>query len=161
MAGVPNPCEIRLKWVKQLWIPGSRMGCGREFPKGERSWESRSVNSLQICLEGDTMQDACQDEANYSWRYEVRNVLVRLCAPYVSLNQWHTYSFWQQLDGQCGIRAMDNSSSVWKECRIYVSNTSTGDVRIGLHLLGSMTSKVERRLVDTFFIVIHGYFYVF
>lgn len=49
-AGVPKPWEIRLKWVKQLWIPGSRMGCGREFPSGERSWDSRSVNSLQTCL---------------------------------------------------------------------------------------------------------------
>lgn len=37
-------------------MPGSSMGCGREFPRGERSWERRSVNSLQICLEGDTMQ---------------------------------------------------------------------------------------------------------
>lgn len=28
------------------------MGAGREFPSGERSCVSRSVNSLQICLQG-------------------------------------------------------------------------------------------------------------
>ena len=26
------------------------MGAGLEFPRGDRSWVSRSVNSLQICL---------------------------------------------------------------------------------------------------------------
>lgn len=53
MAGEPKPWVMRLKWVRQPWIPGSIMGAGREFPSGERSCVSRSVNSLQICLRGE------------------------------------------------------------------------------------------------------------
>lgn len=56
MAGLPKPCVMRLKWVRQPWIPGSRMGAGLEFPSGERSWVRRSVNSLQICLTGKQSQ---------------------------------------------------------------------------------------------------------
>ena len=29
---------------------GSRMGAGRELPNGDRSWLSKSVSSLVICL---------------------------------------------------------------------------------------------------------------
>lgn len=51
MAALPKPCVIRLKWVKQPWMPGSKMGLGLVFPRGVLSWVRRSVNSLQICLQ--------------------------------------------------------------------------------------------------------------
>jgi len=51
MAALPKPCVIRLKWVKQPWMPGSKMGLGLVFPSGVLSWVRRSVNSLQICLQ--------------------------------------------------------------------------------------------------------------
>lgn len=60
------------------------------------------------------------------------------------------WTVWNQSDGQLKFSL--------KRVSHIRHNTSTGDVRIGLHLLGSMTSKEERRRDDTFFI---GYFYVF
>lgn len=39
-----------LKCVRCLWMSRSRMGVGLEEPRGERSWLSKSWNSLQICL---------------------------------------------------------------------------------------------------------------
>lgn len=50
MAGVPKPWVSRLKWVRLPWTPGSRQGLGRLPPRGERSWDIMSTNSLQISL---------------------------------------------------------------------------------------------------------------
>lgn len=43
-------CVRYLKCVRCLWMSRSRMGVGLEEPRGERSWLSKSWNSLQICL---------------------------------------------------------------------------------------------------------------
>lgn len=66
MAGEPKPWVMRLKWVREPWIPGSMMGAGREFPRGDRSWVSRSVNSLQICLES-SKEGLARRKENICW----------------------------------------------------------------------------------------------
>lgn len=58
MAGEPKPWVMKLKWERQLWMPGSKMGEGLLLPSGVLSWANRSVNSLHSCLGGeDTGQD--------------------------------------------------------------------------------------------------------
>lgn len=49
-AGVPNPCDMRLKCVKHRCMAGSKIGCGREFPIGVLSWHKTSWSSFVICL---------------------------------------------------------------------------------------------------------------
>ena len=51
MAGEPKPWVMRLKWVRFLWIDGSRICCGRVLHSGERSWFSRSMSSFVITLQ--------------------------------------------------------------------------------------------------------------
>ena len=51
MAGEPKPCVMRLKWVRFLWIDGSRIWWGRVLHSGERSWFSRSMNSFTMTLQ--------------------------------------------------------------------------------------------------------------
>ena len=53
MAGEPKPCVMRLKWVRFLWIDGSRIWWGRVLHSGERSWFSRSISSFVITLQGE------------------------------------------------------------------------------------------------------------
>ena len=53
MAGEPKPCVMREKWVRWRWMEGSRMIWGRVLHSGERSWFSRSISSLVICLGGE------------------------------------------------------------------------------------------------------------
>ena len=50
MAGEPKPWVIMEKWVRCLCMAGSRIGCGLVLQRGERSWFSRSISSLQIAL---------------------------------------------------------------------------------------------------------------
>lgn len=51
IAGLPNPCDMREKWVRCLCILGSRICCGRVLQSGDLSWFRRSISSLVICLE--------------------------------------------------------------------------------------------------------------
>ena len=51
MAGDPKPWVIMEKWVRCLWMLGSKIGWGLVLHKGDLSWFSRSINSLQIILE--------------------------------------------------------------------------------------------------------------
>jgi len=50
IAGLPNPCDMREKWVRCLCMLGSRMCCGRVLQSGDLSWFKRSISSLVICL---------------------------------------------------------------------------------------------------------------
>ena len=50
MAGEPKPWVTMEKWVRGLWMLGSRMGCGLVLHKGDLSWFNRSINSLQTNL---------------------------------------------------------------------------------------------------------------
>lgn len=50
IAGLPNPCDMREKWVRCLCMLGSRMCCGRVLQSGDLSWFRRSISSLVICL---------------------------------------------------------------------------------------------------------------
>ena len=50
MAGDPKPWVIMEKCVRGRWIIGSRMGWGEVLQRGERSWFSRSISSLQMNL---------------------------------------------------------------------------------------------------------------
>lgn len=57
MAGVPKPWVTKEKWVRCRWIDTSKTGARRLFvPKGERSWVSKSVNSLTNCLDAETKE---------------------------------------------------------------------------------------------------------
>jgi len=51
MAGLPKPWVMSEKCVRCLWMLGSKIICGRVLHRGERSWLSRSINSLVICLQ--------------------------------------------------------------------------------------------------------------
>ena len=51
IAGEPNPWVTIEKWVRCLWMLGSRMGWGRVLHRGDLSWFNRSISSLQINLE--------------------------------------------------------------------------------------------------------------
>ena len=51
MAGEPKPWVMRLKWVRFLWIDGSRIWWGRVLQSGDRSWFSRSMNSFTMTLQ--------------------------------------------------------------------------------------------------------------
>ena len=51
MAGEPKPWVIMEKWVRCLWMLGSRIGCGLVLHRGDLSWFNRSISSLQIILE--------------------------------------------------------------------------------------------------------------
>ena len=51
MAGLPNPWVMSEKCVKWRWIFGSKMICGRVLHSGDRSWLSKSISSLVICLQ--------------------------------------------------------------------------------------------------------------
>lgn len=72
---------------------------------------------------------------------------------YVLLLTAARWAVWNQSDGQLKF-SLKRVSHIG-----YVSNMSTGDVRIGL--LGSMPSKEECRLFYICFIVIHRYLYVY
>ena len=50
MAGLPNPWVMSEKCVKWRWMFGSKMICGRVLHSGDRSWLSKSISSLVICL---------------------------------------------------------------------------------------------------------------
>jgi len=50
IAGLPNPCVMSEKCVRWRWMLGSRMICGRVLHSGDRSWLSKSISSLVICL---------------------------------------------------------------------------------------------------------------
>ncbi len=51
IAGVPKPCVTNEKCVKFRWNDTSSTGAKRLLvPNGERSWASKSVNSLTNCL---------------------------------------------------------------------------------------------------------------
>ena len=50
MAGEPKPWVIIEKWVRCLWMLGSRIGWGLVLHRGDLSWFNRSINSLQIIL---------------------------------------------------------------------------------------------------------------
>lgn len=50
IAGLPKPWLMREKWVRCLWIEGSRRICGLVLHKGDLSWLSRSISSLVTCL---------------------------------------------------------------------------------------------------------------
>ena len=57
MAGEPKPWVIMEKWVRCLWMLGSRIGWGLVLHRGDLSWFNRSINSLQIILdEGEVIQ---------------------------------------------------------------------------------------------------------
>ena len=50
IAGEPKPWVTMEKFVRCLWIMGSRIGWGEVLHKGDRSWFNRSISSLQIIL---------------------------------------------------------------------------------------------------------------
>ena len=51
IAGDPKPWVIMEKWVRCLWMLGSKIGWGLVLHKGDLSWFNRSVNSLQTNLQ--------------------------------------------------------------------------------------------------------------
>ena len=51
MAGDPNPWVIMEKWVRCLWMPGSRIMEGLVLHSGLRSWFRRSISSLVTSLD--------------------------------------------------------------------------------------------------------------
>lgn len=51
IAGLPNPCDNREKFVKCRCMLGSRMWGGRVLQSGDLSWFSMSTSSLVICLQ--------------------------------------------------------------------------------------------------------------
>ena len=67
MAGPPKPWVMRLKCVRQLCTPGSRMSAGRVLPRGERSCAIKSANSLQICLVGEGRSEVRGQRSESSW----------------------------------------------------------------------------------------------
>lgn len=116
-----------LKCVRCLWMSRSRMGVGLEEPRGERSWLSKSWNSLQICLT-DRRREGVREGLP-----AVSNTTVTTCFLLPSSSFWinpHVNSSWETLEGS---RSRTSSMAKW------VFN-------IGLRFLGGFLSVLKSSL---------------
>ena len=114
MAGEPKPCVMREKCVRWRWMPGSRIGCGRVFPSGERSWFSRSVISFSIVLQ--RRKGVVSDSTKVS----VRSVDSRLHLSWVRC--WCEYHIRRVEKCDPGFQIFGGQWDIDKCCRVLVQS---------------------------------------